>query len=293
MSLWPSLLKTLESLLELIELSQKSRDGTGPFTWTRLQRPQSQTRVCQQSLPALPIGLPPGPVELLAFLSPELVTSQDVGEGRAVLLRDPSQGHKATHRGLSGNDPLAQLLLHSVRQLTDQGQTPRNPARALVHTSGQLVEAQVLLVTQLGQQPRLLQSRQALGAALSAIQQQGLRLLQVQHHGTDLVLSQTAQSPQTLEAVDDQVALERLQRNHHNGDLLAGLGQRGEQPTLLRPSAQAQPFMAAVQLVKFQIHREGSWRNAEGSPALGAKAMQSSIGSPRSGLDGPGPLPDR
>ncbi len=92
----------------------------------------------------------------------------------------------------------------------------------------------------------MLQGRQAFRAALRAIQQQRLRLIQVPHDGPDRVSSQALQSAQPLEAIDDQVAVALALRDDHDGNQLTLLGQRRQQTALPIRTPQPQRLMTAI-----------------------------------------------
>jgi hypothetical protein len=59
-------------------------------------------------------------------------------------------------------------------------------------------------------------------------------------------------------AVDDHVAVRlAFSRYHHDGRLLAALGQRRQQPPLPPRMANSQVLPTPVELVKLQLHRTG------------------------------------
>lgn len=119
---------------------------------------------------------------------------------------------------MSGNLAAAHLLLNRDGQLADQGQAPRDPAHALVHAPRQLLLAQPL-VAQRQQQPALLQLREPLRAALAAVEQERLALLEVPERRAHHVRAQPLQAAQALETVNDQVRA--LLHHHHDRCLLA------------------------------------------------------------------------
>jgi hypothetical protein len=128
----------------------------------------------------------------------------------------------------------------------------RHPAQALVETPSELFLAHPLLV-QGRKKPALLELRESLRAALAAVQQQRVALAEIPRRRRHRVGAQSLQTTQTLESVDDQIALGR-QRDDDNRYLLAMLGQRRQQAALTLRALTAQDFMAAIQLVKLQIH---------------------------------------
>lgn len=128
---------------------------------------------------------------------------------------------------------------------------PGDPADALAHPPSQLLLAHPL-TAQLGQQPTLLQLGEAVRVALTAVQEQGVALVEVQERCPHRVRFQALEAAQTLETVDDQVRASLL--HHHDRRLLALLGQRGQQAALAIRAAQAQVFVAAVELMELQLH---------------------------------------
>ena len=70
------------------------------------------------------------------------------------------------------------MLLDLGREVDDYAQVPRDPAHGFVHPLSQLLQAQPL-AAQYVQQPALLQRRGFRRAALAAVQQQGVVVLEV------------------------------------------------------------------------------------------------------------------
>jgi hypothetical protein len=66
------------------------------------------------------------------------------------------------------------------------------------------------------------------------------------------VRAQTLQAAQALETVDDQVCV--VLCHDHDRYLLALLGERGQELTLVLGMAQTQILVASVKLMKFQVH---------------------------------------
>lgn len=152
---------------------------------------------------------------------------------------------------MCGDGAAAHILLDLRWKLTDQGQAPGDPAHALVHSQGQLLLAQPL-AAQCRQQPALLKLRQDFGAALATVQQQRFALIEVPKRRPHSVPAQPLQTAQTLEAVDHQVPICIL--HHHDRHLLTLLGERGQKATLALRTPQTQVLVAAIKLMKFQIH---------------------------------------
>lgn len=106
---------------------------------------------------------------------------------------------------------------------------------------------------QLREQPALFQRRLRFGLAQRAVEDQGFRFVHRPDRGLDGVATQAPQSAHTLVPVDHHEAVRLAGRHHHDGDLLASLGQRPEQPSLLLRPPHPQSLVAQVELVELQI----------------------------------------
>ncbi len=136
--------EAMKQLLDLIEILQQGDRGTRRGAPALLKSPQSQARIGQQPAPDRRVDLAPGGVELLAFVAAQRVVGDGFGESQTVLLRSPRQGHQTAHRRLRGDGASPDSLLHGLGEVTDQSQTARDPAGALVQAPGELVERQTL-----------------------------------------------------------------------------------------------------------------------------------------------------
>jgi len=173
------------------------------------------------------------------------------GQAQAVFSVATSERHQVAHRRMGRDGAAAYLILDLHGKLADQGQAARDPAHALVHPPGQILLAQPL-AAQHRQQPALLQLREPLRAALAAVQQQGVALIEVPQRGAHGVRAQTFQTTQALEAIDDQVRA--VLRDHHDRHLLAHIGERGQKAALTLGTPETQILVASVELMKLQIH---------------------------------------
>jgi len=116
----------------------------------------------------------------------------------------------------------------------------------------------------LRQQPALFQRRLEFTEPQRTIQQQGLGFAHRPAHRFHRVAAQLLERRDALVAVDDQITV-RLAGGgyHYDGRLLAGVGQRCQQPPLPLGTAHAQILPAPVELVKLQLHacvsRDSVW----------------------------------
>ena len=152
---------------------------------------------------------------------------------------------------MAGDRAEAHVLLDLGREVDDYAQVPRDPAHGFVHPLSQLLQAQPL-AAQYVQQPALLQRRGFRRAALAAVQQQGVVVLEVPERRTHRVRAQALETTQAFEAIDDQVRALCLHHDHRH--LLALLSERGQQASLGLGASLAQVLVAAIKLVKFQVH---------------------------------------
>ena len=156
------------------------------------------------------------------------------------------------HRRVGRDLSLAHVLLNRLWQGLHQRQATRHPTRALRQTRRQLFLIQALLTQRL-EQPALLEHTEPLGAALAAVQQESIALVEVPDSGGHGVAPQALEAAQALETVDDQVT-PGLKRHDDDGHLLALVRQRSQQASLALGSNPTQTLVASVELVKLQIH---------------------------------------
>ena len=166
------------------------------------------------------------------------------------------------HRQVRRHLALAHLLLDRFREKLDQRQPPRHPTDAAIEPPGQLLESIAEALLQLRQQPALFQRRLVFAQPQRTIQHQRLGLAHRPDHRLHRVPAQLLQRRDPLVAVDDQVAVWLAGGGyHHDGRLLAGFGQRRQQPPLPSGIADSQMLKAPVELVKLQLHRLLSCRD--------------------------------
>lgn len=212
---------------------------------------QEKSRVGEQALAHRGAGLGESAAQLGDLAAAQLSRDDRLPQAHTVLAAAARDRHQVAHRRMGGQLTAAHLLLHLGGQLAGQTQVARDPAHAPVQPLRELLLAQPL-AAQRQQQPALLERAQRLRAALAAVEQQRLARLQIPHRGAHRVRTQTLETAQALEAVDDHVRA-RL-GHHHDRHLLAPRGQRPKQPALALRAAAPQRFVAAIELVKFQIH---------------------------------------
>jgi len=183
---------------------------------------------------------------------------EDGGHPLAILQALARHWYQKLQRHLRQNLALAHLLLDGFRQNFRQRQPPRYPAHATIESARQLIQAVAEPLLQLPQQPAHLQRALVFRQAQRAVQQHGRRLAHRPYHCFHRVPAQLLQGRDPLVAVDDYVSFRlALGRYHHDGRLLAALGQRRQQPPLPRRMAHSQVFPTPVELVKLQLHQTG------------------------------------
>ena len=107
-------------------------------------------------------------------------------------------------------------------------------------------------------------------------QDQRLDFVQRPDHRFDGVPAELLEGRNALVTINDQITIRWIgDRNDDDGSLLSATGQRGQQLPLPLGRAHPQVFMAAVQLVKLQLH-------AFSSPAQTLPQSRSGI-APRKG----------
>lgn len=179
-------------------------------------------------------ALTPGPVELSYFLGAQLVAGDGGTQDRTSLFVGARHGQQVLHGRVSPDLALPHVFLNAGRELLHQAQPPRHPARTAVEAPGQRLQIQTKAAMQLREQPALLERRLRFGLAQRAVEHQGFRLVHRPDRGHDGVATQAPKGAHALVPVDHHEAARLLEcRHHHDRDLLASLGQRPEQPSLL------------------------------------------------------------
>jgi hypothetical protein len=175
-----------------------------------------------------------------------------VSQAHAVARVGARQRHEVLHRRVRDNVSIADVLLDGVGQRAHETEAPRHPAHAPIEPPRQDVQRQRMIIVQSVQQPRLL--KRALGGV--GLQQmpkdQRVAFPHVPAHRGDGVAVQPAQAADAFVAIHHHV--ERISGHDHDRHLLAGVGERSQQTPLPRRLADTKPFVAQIQLVKFEVH---------------------------------------
>ena len=241
------------------QIAQQFGAGPGGSFLLRLPlRFEKQLGIVQNAFADRGRAFAPRGIQLAGFTRIAVVLGEDRGHPLAILQALARHRHQKLHRHLRQDLALAHLLLDRFRQNLHQRQPPRYPAHAAVEPARQLVEPVAEALLQLRQQPAHLQRGLVFGQSQRAVQQHGRGLAHRPHHRFHRVPAQLLQRRDPLVAVDDHVTVRlAFGRHHHDGRLLAALGQRRQQPPLPRRMAHSQVLPAPVELVKLQLHRTG------------------------------------
>jgi hypothetical protein len=219
---------------------------------------EKQLRRIQDALANRGRPLPPGAIQLAGFPHFAVILGEDRRHSLAVLQADARHRHQKPQRYLRQDLALAHLLLDRSWQNLHQRQPPRHPAHAAIEPAGQLVKAVAEALLQLRQQPAHLQRRLVFAQPQRAVQQHGRGFAHRPYHRFHRVPAQLLQSRDPLVAVDDHVTVRlTFDGHHHDGRLLAAVGQRSQQSPLPRWMAHSQVLPAPLELVKLQLHQTG------------------------------------
>jgi hypothetical protein len=149
---------------------------------------------------------------------------------------------------------IAHLLLHTVGKQLHQPHPARHPTRAAIETASQLLQPIAEALLQFNQQPALFQRRFVIAATHRPVKKQCFHFAQRPDHRFDRVPAQLLQRGDPLIAVDHQVTIRLLGRNHDDRRLLTAGRQRRQQPPLLVRPAHAKVLQAPLKLMEFQPH---------------------------------------
>jgi len=200
-------------------------------------------------------GLRPRDVDLIEasdLACGEPVRRHRLDEAHAVGRVGARQRHEIFHRGVRDELAVLDVVLHGFRERPHQPEAPRHPAHAAIEAARQDVEGQAMILMQRAQQPALLERAVGRVGAQELLKDQGLRLRHLPDDGGDRVALQPAEAADALVAVDDHI---RRARGHdHDGHLLAGIGQRGQEVAFARRLLHPQPLVPPIELMKFQVH---------------------------------------
>jgi len=130
---------------------------------------QIQPWILDQALANRRRRVAPGGIQRRDLAALELVLGDPFTETFTRLRVDARQRNQGLHGRLRGDLPAADPLLDRCRKILHQPQAPRDPSRAAVEASSQLLLAPIGTARQLCQQPPLLQRRIAQGVAQAAL----------------------------------------------------------------------------------------------------------------------------
>ena len=166
------------------------------------------------------------------------------------------QGHEILHRGVRRELPVLDPSLHDRRQLAHQAHAPRHPAHAAVEAARQLFQRAGVGLMQRPQQPPLLERGVGRLAVEQLMEDERLRFAHRPADRVDRIAVQLPQAPDPLVAInDDVVAGVPLASHDDDRHLLAGLGDRRQQPPFARGLADPQRLVAQIQLMEFEVQR--------------------------------------
>ena len=240
---------------------------------------QHEPRVGQHELAR---GVDPSDVRVIE--PPDLPRAESMGherldEAHAVGGIGARQGHEVLHRRMRDQPAVVHVLLDGLGQRAHQTHAARHPAHTAIEPPRQRLQRQAMILMQRAQQPALLERAVGGIRAQQLPKDQRVGLRHLPHDGGDGIPVQLAETADAFVPVDDDVR--RSADHHHDRHLLAGVRQRGQQPTFARRLAHAQPLVAQFELMKFQVHihrpRPRLWHRAdrvlgEGSGKSAAKS---------------------
>ena len=132
------------------------------------------------------------------------MTRQLGGELHARVLVGARQGHEVLHGRVRAERAGAHELLHLTRQIDDEREPTAHPALALVEALRHLRRRHREAITQLAEEPALLE-RVLFCSAHHASEQQCLALVERPRDDGDGVVRKLRERAQALEAIDDDV----------------------------------------------------------------------------------------
>jgi hypothetical protein len=217
-------------------------------------RLQKQLRFIQKPLTNRSCRSSPGGIQLSRFTAAQPVARKPLGHAPAVFRARPRHRHQELHRYVRRDRAIAHLLLHAVGKQLHQAHPTRYPTRAAIETASQLLQPIAEPLLQFNQQPAFFESRFVIARTHRPVQKQGLHFAQRPDHRFHRVLAQLLQRRDPLVAVDHQVTVRLLGRNHYDRRLLTAGRQRREQtPMPFRP-AHTKMLQAPLKLMEFQTH---------------------------------------
>lgn len=217
-------------------------------------RLQKQLRLIQKPVANRLCRCSPGGIELPRFTAAPPVTRKPFRHAPAVLRPGPGHRNQELHRHLRRDGAVAHLLLHTVGKQLDQAHPTRHPARAPIKTPRQRLQPVAEALLQLHQKPAFFQSRFTLAPTHRTVKKQGLHFAQRPDHRLHRVPAQLLQRRDPLIAVDHQIFIRLLGRNHDDWRLLTAGRQRRQQSPMPLRTAHTKMLQALLKLMEFQTH---------------------------------------
>ena len=149
---------------------------------------------------------------------------------------------------------VAHLLLHTRRKQLDQAHPTRHPTRAAIETARQLLQPIAEALLQLHKQPAFFQSRLVIARTHRPVKEQSLHFAQRPDHGIHRVTAQLLETRNPLIAVDHQIFIRLIGRNHDDRRLLTAGRQRCQQSPMPLWPAHTKVLKSPLKLMKFQTH---------------------------------------
>jgi hypothetical protein len=146
------------------------------------------------------------------------------------------------------------LLLHTGRKQLDQAHPTRHPTRAAIKTPRQFLQPIAEALFQFHQQPALFQRRLAIAPTHRPVKKQSLHFAQRPDHRIHRVTTKLLERHHPLIAVDQQILIRLLGRNHDDRRLLTAGRQRRQQSPMTFRTTHAKMLQAPLKLMEFQLH---------------------------------------
>jgi hypothetical protein len=201
----------------------------------------------------------PDRVEFASLAAAEAVLRKRLGHALAVVRIDACHRRQILHRDMGRDLAGTNALLHRFGKLFHQSQPARHPAHAAVKAPRQIFEAVAETLFQFRKQPALFECRFLFGKTHRSIQDQRVGFAHVPDDGFDRVATQLLQGNDAFVSVNHQISIRTIRYgDNHDRRLLSGSRQRCHQPPLPVRIPRPQMLIAAVQLMKLQLHSPSS-----------------------------------
>jgi hypothetical protein len=194
----------------------------------------------------------PGGIEFTGLAAAETVLGKRFRHALTVIGIGARHRPQILHRDMSGDLAAADALLHRFGKLFHQSQSARHPAHTAIEAPSQIFQAVAETLLQFLKQPPLFQCGLLFGKTHRTIQHQSVSFVHVPDDGLHRVPAQLLQSCDAFVTVDDQISVR--QGNDDDRRLLSRCRQRRQQSPLPFRTPRSQMLIAAVELVKLQLH---------------------------------------